>query len=117
MMHSTSHITPDMMKSVLDGAFSTAVTQPDKHAAKHVREMLVGTHGTYSSVLFDILEMTTNKDRTGLAEMAFLIGMQAGYELGVAHPPRGQGVGGRRGVAKVAEYRAIFGVLVRISGC
>jgi hypothetical protein len=87
MMHSTFHITTEMMKSVLECAFSSAVTQSDKDAAKHLRSTLVGTHGAYSSVLFDILEMTTGKDRTGLAEMAFLIGMQAGYELGVAHPP------------------------------
>jgi len=87
MMHSTFHITTEMMKSVLERTFSSAVTQPDKDAAKHLRNMLVETHGTYSSVLFDILEMTASKDRTGLAEMAFLIGMQAGYELGIAHPP------------------------------
>jgi hypothetical protein len=31
--------------------------------------------------------MTAGKDRTGLAETAFLIGIQAGYELGIAHPP------------------------------
>ena len=76
-----------MMKSVLECAFSSSVTQSDKDAAKYLRNTLVGTHGAYSSVLFDILEMTNGKDRTGLAEMAFLIGMQAGYELGVAHPP------------------------------
>lgn len=86
-MHSTFHITTEMMKSVLERAFSTAVMQSDKDAARHLRNLLLGTHGSYSSVLFDILEMTTGKDRTGLAEMAFLVGMQAGYELGVAYPP------------------------------
>ena len=86
-MHSTFHITTEMMKSVLERAFSSAVTQPDKDAAKHLRTMLVGTYGAYRSVLFDVLELTAGKDRTELAEMAFLIGMQAGYELGIAHPP------------------------------
>jgi hypothetical protein len=89
MMHLTFYITADMMNSVRVRAFSSAVTQSDKDAAKHLRNMLVGTHGTYSSVLFDVLEMTGGKDRTGLAETAFLIGMQAGYELGVAHAPNG----------------------------
>jgi hypothetical protein len=87
MMHSVSHITPEMMKTVLDDAFSSSVTQTDKHAAKHLRSTLVGTHGTYASVLFDISEMAAGRDRTVLAEMAFLIGLQAGYELGIAHPP------------------------------
>jgi hypothetical protein len=87
MMHSTFHITMDMTKSVLESAFSSAVTQPDKEAARHLRNTLVGTHGVYSSVLFGILEMTAGKDRTGLAEMAFLVRIQAGYELGIAHPP------------------------------
>ena len=91
MMHSTVHITTEMMKSVLERAFSRAVTQPDKDAAKHLRAMLVGTHSTYSSLLLDILEMTAGTDRKGLAEMAFLIGMQAGYELGVTHPPPASG--------------------------
>jgi hypothetical protein len=76
-----------MMKAVLEQAFSSAVTPLDKDAAKHLRNTLIGTHGVYSSVVFDILEMTARKDRTGLAEIAFLIGIQAGYELGIAHPP------------------------------
>jgi hypothetical protein len=50
---------------------------------------LVSTHSAYNSVLFDILEMTAGKDKPALAEMAFLIGMQVGYELGIAHPPPG----------------------------
>jgi hypothetical protein len=87
MMHSVAHITPEMMKSVLDKAFSSSATQTDKLAAKDLRSTLVGTHGTYASVLFDILEMAASHDRKGLAEMAFLVGMQAGYELGMAHPP------------------------------
>ena len=87
-MHPTFHITSEMMKSVLEQALQSAVTQSDKDAAKHLRNTLIGTHGKYSSVLFDVLEMTAGKDRTGPAEMAFLIGMQAGYELGIAHPPR-----------------------------
>jgi hypothetical protein len=87
IMHSTSHITPEIMKSVLEQAFQVSVTQSDKEAAKSLRNAVVGTHGTYTSVLFDILELTASKDRTGVAEMAFLIGMQAGYELGLAHPP------------------------------
>ena len=74
----TFHITSEMMKSVLEQALQSAVTQSDKDAAKHLRNTLIGTHGTYSSVLFDVLEMTAGNDRTGLAEMAFLIGMQAG---------------------------------------
>ena len=89
MMHSTSHITTEMMKSVLERAFQSAVTQSDKDTAKHLRNTLVSTHGTYNSVLFDVVEMTAAKDRTALAEMAFLVGMQAGYELGIAHPPTG----------------------------
>ena len=46
-MHSTSHITPDMMKSVLAKAFSTPVTQADKNAAHHLRNILLETHGEY----------------------------------------------------------------------
>jgi hypothetical protein len=76
-----------MMKSVLEQAFQSAVTQPDKDAARHLRSTLLGTYSAYNSVVFDVLEMTAGKDRTALAEMAFLIGMQAGYELGIAHPP------------------------------
>ncbi len=87
MMHPTFHITTEMMKSALEHAFYTPVAQHDKDAAKHLRGTLVGTHSAYSSVLFDILQMTAGRDRTALAEMAFLIGMQAGYELGIAHPP------------------------------
>ena len=88
MMHSTFHITAEMMKSVLEQAFQSAVTQADKDAAKHLRNTLLGTHSAYNSVLFDVLEMTAGKNRTALAEMAFLIGKQAGYELGITHPPR-----------------------------
>jgi len=87
MMHSTFHITTEMMKSVLERAFQSAVTQTDKDTAKHLRTTLIGTQGTYTSVLFDIVEMTAGKDRPAIAEMAFLIGLQAGYELGIAHPP------------------------------
>jgi len=76
-----------MMNTVLDRAFSTAVTQADKAAARHLRDMLVATHGNYHSVLFNILELAARGDRTALAETAFLIGMQAGYELGIAYPP------------------------------
>jgi len=90
MVHSTLHITTDMMKSVLERTFASEVTQSDKDAARHLRNLLIGTRGVYSSVLFDILEMTAATDNTGLAEAAFLIGMQAGYELGVAHPPPGR---------------------------
>ncbi len=78
MMHSTNHITPDIMKSVLERAFQSAVTQADKDAAKHLRSMLVATRSAYDSVLFDILQMTAGRDKTTIAEMAFLIGMQAG---------------------------------------
>jgi len=87
MMHPTFHITTEMMKSVLEQSFQSTVPQSDKDAARHLRNTLLGTHGTYNSVVFDVLEMTAGKDRTALAEMAFLIGMQAGYELGIAHPP------------------------------
>lgn len=93
MMHSTFHITPEMIKVVLDKVFSSAVAQPDKDASKHLRSALVGTHGAYASVVFDILEMTAGRDRKVLAEMAFLIGVQAGYELGIAHPPPAGGLG------------------------
>jgi hypothetical protein len=85
-MHATSHITPEMMKEVLSNAFSTAVTQADKDAARHLRNTLLATHGEYDSVLFDIMEMTRSGNKTAVAEMAFLIGMQAGYELGIAYP-------------------------------
>ncbi len=88
MMHSTNHITPGMMKSVLERAFQSAVTQPDKDAAKHLRAMLVATRSAYNSVLFEILQMTAGKDKTTIAEMAFLIGMQGGYELGIKYPPQ-----------------------------
>jgi len=76
-----------MMKSVLERAFQSSVTQTDKDTAKHLRTTLIGTHGTYTSVVFDILEMTAGKDRPALAEMAFLIGLQAGFELGITYPP------------------------------
>lgn len=85
-MHPTSHITPEMMKSVLEKAFSTMVTDADKNAARHLRSTLLATHSEYQSVIFDIMEMTASGDRRALAEMAFLIGMQAGYELGLAYP-------------------------------
>jgi len=86
-MHGTFHITPEMMTAVLDRCFSSAVTQTHKGAAKHLRNTLIGTHGLYASVIFDILKMTANRDKNTVAEMAFLIGMQAGYELGIEHPP------------------------------
>jgi len=76
-----------MMKSVLDRAFSSPATQPDKDAIRHLRDALRGTHSLFSSVLFDILETAARKDRAALAEIAFLIGAQAGYELGIEHPP------------------------------
>lgn len=76
-----------MMKAVLDKAFSGSVSQPDKQAAKQLRASLIGTHSTYASVLFDIVEMAAGRDRNALAEMAFLVGLQAGYELGIAYPP------------------------------
>jgi len=86
-MHPTFHVTPEMMKSVLEQAFQSRVTQPDKDAARHLRNTLVSTHSAYNSLLFDILEMTAGRDKTAVAQTAFLIGMQAGYELGIAHPP------------------------------
>lgn len=86
-MHSTSHITVEAMDSVLKGAFSASVTQGDKDAARHLRDLLVATRATYRSVIFDVLELTRRHDRNGLAEMAFLVGLQAGYELGIASPP------------------------------
>jgi len=86
-MHPTSHITVEMMKTVLERAFSTDATQSDKETAKNLRNALVGTHGTYQSVIFDIMAIAAPHDRPGLAEMAFLVGMQAGYELGLAYPP------------------------------
>ena len=88
MMHSTFHITDEMMKAMLDHCFSSAVTQPDKDAARHLRNTLVGTHNSYDTVLFDVLQMTARGDKKAVAEMAFLIGMQAGYELGISHLPR-----------------------------
>lgn len=75
------------MKSVLQSAFSTSVSQSDKSAARHLWDVLRATRTTYQSVIFDVLEMATRHDRRGLAEMAFLVGMQAGYELGLAYPP------------------------------
>ncbi|MGH9689406.1 MAG: hypothetical protein ACRD5K_20265 [Candidatus Acidiferrales bacterium] len=75
------------MRAVLERAFSSAVTQADKNAAKHLWDTLRATHSVYQSVIFDVLEMTTRQDRRGLAEMAFLTGMQAGYELGLECPP------------------------------
>ncbi len=90
-MHSTSHLTAEMMGAVLDQAFSKAVTQADKDSARHLREILVATHANYQSVVFDVLEMTAGADRTALAEMVSLVGMQAGYELGIAYPPHGRG--------------------------
>lgn len=90
-MHSTSHITPDMMKSVLSKAFSTSVTQADKDAARHLRNALLETHGEYQSVLLDIVELAARGDKRTLADMAFLIGMQAGYELGLTYPTPSKG--------------------------
>lgn len=86
-MHSTSHITFEMMESVLNRAFSSAVSQADKDAAKHLRQVLVSTRANYQSVIFDIMELAQKHDRRGLAEIAFPVGLQAGYELGVAWPP------------------------------
>jgi len=85
-MHSTAHITPEMMKTVLSKAFSTSVTQADKDAARHLRNTLLEAHGEYQSVLLDIMELARRGDKRTLADMAFLIGMQAGYELGLAYP-------------------------------
>lgn len=90
-MHSTNHITPDMMKSVLERSFQSTVTQADKDSAKHLRNMLVATRAAYDSLLFDILQMTAGRDKTTIAEMAFLIGMQTGFELGIQHPPIQEG--------------------------
>ena len=87
MMHPTSHITQEMMESVLKLAFCDSVTQTDKDSARHLRNLVVSSRSLYQSVLFDILELAQRHDRTGLAEMAFLIGMQAGYELGIKYPP------------------------------
>ncbi len=87
MMNSTSHLTAEMLASIFNRAFSDAVTQADKDAARHLRNLLVASRTVYSSVLFDIMEQTRRHDRTGVAEMAFLVGMQAGYELGIAFPP------------------------------
>lgn len=90
-MHPTFHITPEMMKAVLAQAFSTSVTQADKSAARHLRHILLETHGEYQSVVLDILDMTAGGDKRALAEMAFLIGMQAGYELGLTYPTPANG--------------------------
>lgn len=73
-----------MMNAVLDRSLSSAVTQADKAAARHLRDMLVATHGNYQSAVFDILQMAHSRDRA-LAEISFLIGMQTGYELGIAY--------------------------------
>jgi hypothetical protein len=86
-MHSTSHITSEAMKSALENAFSTTLSQSDKAAARHLWDTLRATHSAYQSVIFDVLEMAAGHDRRGLAEIAFLIGMQAGYELALAYPP------------------------------
>jgi len=93
MMHSTFHLTADTMKSLLERTFQDRVTQADKDAARQLRELLVATHSVYQSVLFDIMELAHAHDRAGLAEIAFLVGMQAGYELGIAHPPRAEQTG------------------------
>ena len=92
-MHSTSHITVEMMESILKGAFSAPVTQEDKDAARHLRNLLTGTKAAYRSVIFDVMELAQRHDRNGLAEMAFLVGLQAGYELGIAHPSEKIGPG------------------------
>ena len=75
------------MKSVLECAFSSAVTQSDKDAASTCETRWPEPTARIAQCCSTSSEMTTGKDRSGLAEMAFLIGMQAGYELGVAHPP------------------------------
>jgi len=82
-----------MMRAVLDGAFSDPATQSDKQAARQLRDALVGTRSSYTSVLFDIMKMAGGRDETALAEIAFLIGMQAGYELGIAYPPQRNRIG------------------------
>lgn len=87
MMNSTSHLNVQMLASVFDRAFSDSVTQADKDSARHLRNLLLESRTVYDSVLFDIMEHTRRHDRTGLAEMAFLVGMQAGYELGIEFPP------------------------------
>jgi hypothetical protein len=63
----------------------------ETNAARHLRNTLLETHGEYQSVLFDILEMTASRDRRTLADMAFLIGMQAGDELGLTYPTPSKG--------------------------
>jgi hypothetical protein len=86
-MHDTCHITAHAMKSALESAFSTAVTQADRDSAKHLWDTLRATDSIYQSMIFDVLEMADGHDRRSLAEMAFLVGMKAGYELGLACPP------------------------------
>lgn len=90
-MHSTSHLTAEMMKSTLERSFSSSISQEDKDAARHLRNLLVRTKSTYRSVTFDIMELARRHDRNGLAEIAFLVGLQTGYELGITYPPTAQG--------------------------
>jgi hypothetical protein len=87
MMHSTSHLTVNMVKHIFDRAFTGSVTDADKQAARHLRNLLVESHAVYTSVLFDIMQQTSNRDRTDVAEMVFLVGLQAGYEIGIVYPP------------------------------
>ena len=86
-MHDTSHITAQAMKSALESAFSSAVTQSNKDSAKHLWDTLRATDTVYQTMIFDVLEMAADRERRELAEMAFLVGMHAGYELGLACPP------------------------------
>ena len=76
-----------MMKTILDAAFSNSPSKSDKDFAKHLRTTLIKTHGTYASVIFDIQGLTMSLEIKGTIEMAFLIGLQAGYELGIEFPP------------------------------
>ena len=86
-MHSTSHLTAEMMRAVLDRSFTGTVTQRHRQSAKHLHDALVGTDDSYASILFDMLEMSAGRDKKAIAEMAFLVGLQAGYELGIDFPP------------------------------
>jgi hypothetical protein len=78
-----------MLQSVFDRAFIGSVTAADKDAAKHLRKLLLESRTVYTSVLFDIMQQTNSRDRTDVAEMAFLVGLQAGYEIGISYPPTG----------------------------
>jgi hypothetical protein len=85
-MHSNLHITVEMLDSVLEQSFTDSPSQFEKETARHLHELLKDSR-LFHTVLFDIGELARGRNTMELAKIAFLVGMQSGYELGVSCPP------------------------------